>query len=520
MKAVAVMVLLLAAVPAVNADTLYVGRLDTIGGTTHDWQLGGPALRRCCYSQGSGIYVLWMSSQLGDPYPDRNMKYNFWDEASREWAFIEPDFMGSGAGVFPFRAGFGNLDIAPGSGEAWASAHAGNPLRPVVANLTVGDLNEGPEGYQWPVIACGQEDRIHLAMMDNASQDGLWYSRAPFDSVVELGRPGYVSYNLAASKVAGHVAAFWLDAESGERPVYYRISPDAGTSWGQAIELEPPPAYGQDTVPAFSLWGPFPFYDGRNRLHLVTSVMPVARETTWVLPAEIWHWCPENAPPWSRVHRAEAQNLVAPVGYNAIYADRPSIGEDALGRLYVMWEQFDSANVEPQTNLLRAGIWLAGSTDNGQTWNPALRLTPENAVSHRFPCVVDRPFTDSVGVTYMMDVQAGFFVQGQGVLTRNPIAFQWVPAQAAGLAEQMKPGAPAVGPGPTIVRGGLNMGRQRTADDSRQDEILLDAAGRRVPDLVPGVSGPGALAPGVYFVCPVRGPGRGGAGVRKVVVLE
>ncbi|MEO0085282.1 MAG: hypothetical protein ABIK37_01485 [candidate division WOR-3 bacterium] len=518
MRFTVMVAVLLAAASAVDADSLYLGKVDTVGGTTYDWQTGGPALRRCCYSQGSGVYVVWLSSQLDDPYPDRNVKYNFWDEASRDWAFIEPDFMGSGAGIFSFRAGFGNLDVAPGSGEAWVSAHTGWPLRPVVANLTAGGVLEGPEGYKWPVIACGQGDHVHLVMMDEATSDGLWYTRAPLDTVTEMGRPGYVSYNLAASKVSEKVAAFWSDRESETSQVFFRVSTDAGLSWGEVAGLEPPPAYGQDTIPVFSLWGSFPFFDGQDRMHLVTSLVPRVRDTTWVLPAEIWHWCPENTPPWSRIHRAETQHLMGSVGYNAMYLDRPSIGEDFLGRLYVTWEQFDSMNVEPGTNVLRAGIWLAGSTDNGRAWNPALRITPENTVSHRFPCVVDRPFPDSVCITYMMDSMAGFYVQGQGRISRNPIVCQWVPSASAGIDERKPAGNVAKSTGPTVVKGDRHL--QLPVSARRSRAVVVDAVGRRVTGMEPGSSEMPGLAPGVYFVVPESGTDRKADRVSRIVVVK
>ncbi len=73
--------------------------------------------------------------------------------------------------------------------------------------------------------------------------------------------------------------------------------------------------------------------------------------------------------------------------------------------------------------------------------------------------------------------------------------------------------------GPTIVRGVLVLG----AVDSRQNTgyraELLDAAGRKVLDLLPGVNDVRALAPGVYFVREAQAQAQAQA-VRKIVVTR
>ncbi|MBN2464226.1 hypothetical protein JXD38_01185, partial [candidate division WOR-3 bacterium] len=83
-------------------------------------------------------------------------------------------------------------------------------------------------------------------------------------------------------------------------------------------------------------------------------------------------------------------------------------------------------------------------------------------------------------------------------------------------------------PAPTIVRGVLFLPRDGAGHDPSARHLgscpkpsLLDAAGRKVMDLVPGANDVRALAPGVYFV---REGGvsreQGGAGIRKVVITR
>jgi hypothetical protein len=72
-------------------------------------------------------------------------------------------------------------------------------------------------------------------------------------------------------------------------------------------------------------------------------------------------------------------------------------------------------------------------------------------------------------------------------------------------------------PMPTVVRGVLFL--PEAAGSKPQATSLLDAAGRRVLDLHAGANDVSRLAPGVYFVLPASGVGRGASNdVTKVVI--
>jgi hypothetical protein len=224
--------------------------------------------------------------------------------------------------------------------------------------------------------------------------------------------------------------------------MFYLLSENRGDTWSSAVELDPPPAFGGDTVTAFSNSGIFAFIDRQDRLYFVVAVYPVVHDTAYPNPAEIWHWCGQNNPAWTRVHRAGCapEHLLAPVGYNAPYACRPSISQGNDGQLCVAWEQFDSSNVEPQTNLLRAGIWVSGSPDNGASWTLGVLVTERNTSSHRFPRIIDRmvsggPSEDTICVLYLMDSVAGLFVQNQGPGTPDPVICQFIPGPLVGAKE-------------------------------------------------------------------------------------
>jgi hypothetical protein len=100
----------------------------------------------------------------------------------------------------------------------------------------------------------------------------------------------------------------------------------------------------------------------------------------------------------------------------------------------------------------------------------------------------------------MIDQVAGFFVQGEGPATNNPVVVHKVPVVVGGIEERGRPDASGFtldASGPTLVRGVLCL-----ASDVKRVEfyVLLDIAGRRVMDLAPGANDIRHLAPGVYFV--------------------
>lgn len=523
-------------VPPAKVNFL-VGRVDTIGGTTYDWQLNGPQYRFLVNSPDYGLHAGWMFSAEENPWTDRNQRYNFFDYAAEQWNWIDPDFMASGVSVYTQRSGFGMLDADPHTGVAMFTTHqapGGNPIRPVLArDMAPGagifeycDGSPNAEGYLWPPIAIDSNQVVHCALLDDATRDQLYYTRVPtwcnWETPVSIVAPQpdpmFPDQNIAASKVSSKVCVVWVNSEASPEVAYYRISTDGGNTWEDATELEPPPAYSGDTLVSFHITSLFSWYDDQDRLHIVAGIIPSVHDTLYILPAEIWHWCPDNTPVWSKIHRAgcEPENLQAPVGYNAAYACRPSIGQDDMGRLYVAWEQFDSANVEPVTSLLRADIFAAASEDGGNTWLPAVKLTEAGTASCRFPCVADKMVRMAgelyVPVIYVIDQQAGFIVQGEGSSTNNPFVVQWVPASALGVGVAESPHRTptrlelTATPNPFINRTTISYSLPRAG---RVSLVVYDAAGRPVQTLLNGdlrqpgyytVNFDGAgLTPGIYF---------------------
>ena len=513
-----------------------VGTLDTIGGTTYDWQTNGPRLREFVNSPKYGVHALWMySASTATTFSDRNMRYNFYDYNNHTWNWTDPDYMQAGVNVFSKRAGYGSLD-AETSGAAVVSCHdtANAMFYPCIARdagpgYGIFDYAQAVAGDSgnWPAMAVGGNNDVHELAILQATY-AMSYRHIKADSWPHLStqeampNPGWITYNLAASKVSSKVAAVWVTntgVGTGLEPAHVDFTTDAGMTWSGDSVLALPVAYGDgsDTITSCMTVSLFPWYDQQDRFHLVANLEPVLpNDSLYIVPSQIWHYCPDNNPQWNRIHIATASNFAsgASVGYNAAFACRPTIGQDGHGDLFVSWEQFDSLNVEPTTSYLRANIFAARSNDNGETWGAPVQLTDSGSTySMRFPCVIDRAVDDTMmWVLYEEDSLAGFVVEGQGPASRNPIVIQKVPISMlpkAGVAEQ-RPATlvrldVAAKPNPFGGRTSISYSVPRSGEVSL---VVYDAAGRPVRNLASGRREPGRYtatwdahdaAAGVYF---------------------
>ena len=102
MRKLAVLALLTLAVSLAPAQG-YIGRLDTLGTTTYDWQNGWHAMQFLVNAPEHGLHAVWMRSVAtsGTTFPDRNMCYSYYDFATDEERKANPDL-------------FKELDVAAG----------------------------------------------------------------------------------------------------------------------------------------------------------------------------------------------------------------------------------------------------------------------------------------------------------------------------------------------------------------------------------------------------------------------
>jgi photosystem II stability/assembly factor-like uncharacterized protein len=124
---------------------------------------------------------------------------------------------------------------------------------------------------------------------------------------------------------------------------------------------------------------------------------------------------------------------------------------------------------------------LYKTTDAGEHWQG-------------YPTCAGRPL---YALCFPTDNNTGYAVGNGGTIIKTDDG-------GGAIAEPAEPEARRPAPTATIVRDVLNLGVSSLQHSAYRAE-LLDAAGRKVTELVPGANDVRALAPGVYFVRLVLG---------------
>ena len=503
-----------------TVGTDFVGRIDTVGGTTYDWQVSGPCDQYIYCDADYGVHVTWMYSAETTGFTDRNMRYNFYDFTAGAWNFVDPaNFMNSGVNAFTIRSGYGMLDVNPISGCAYVCCNqAPSNINPTVARDAApgaGIFTEcagtpSADGYLWPSMCLTQSEQVHAALCDGATTQGIfesdvnpwctWSTPVAFQDTAPV--PGFPTYVAKGSRTSANAVISWVHLNAADPSEgYYRMTTDDGVTWDPAVQIPFPPAFtpGSETTASFYIAGLYPMLDDNDNLHVVAAVMPMISGAAYIMPAEIWHWYqPTNT--WSKIARQECDtlNLGGSVGYNALYADRPTLCQGGPNEFECVWEGFDSLNFESTTGLLRSEIFYARSVDNGATWGPYHQLTERDSTSKRFPSVASRVWHDTCFVRYEDDLCAGFGVEGQGPITNNPIIVQrfWL-----GEIHSIAEGKPAIrgtltcAVSPSPFRGGTTI----SYDLPKSGNVRLsvcDVLGRTVRVLVNQTKSPGRYSAG------------------------
>jgi hypothetical protein len=390
---------------------------ETIGFTTRDRQMYGPAVRYIAFDSLSGTHAVWK-----DGYG--SIRYNF---RPRSGGWNWP----GGMVVNADPRNLGSMDINVSQGSAMIAAdhlYQNTHLLTRLADTGPGTGNFFEEEIgadcRYALVGAANYGYYKFAVLSN---DSLLY-RAYF-AVIPVGHVGaFPAFNLAVSKQSGRYGFIWAETEGPDRgTLFLKETPNNGQNWFETSRLS-------DSVPSplsRSMLSGCGTYD-TIRIHLLTDLY----DGTDVLHSQIWHYSRYPSPSWRLVHDYACPDGTR-LGDDALAANRPSIGMNrALGELYAVWEQFDPNNVDPVTGLCRADIWAARTIDSSHNWGPALRLIRPDSTSKRFP-FLSEVVNDTLHIIYFADRVAGFSEQGQGPQTSNAVAYLRVPVNIlpTGIAE-------------------------------------------------------------------------------------
>ncbi len=454
--------------------------VDTIGRTTRDRQVYGPVLRYIVNDTLSGIHAVWKDS-IGV------IRYNYRPRRGT-WRWTE------GAVVSEYPRNLGCLDVDVSNGRAMVSCDYLARGLPTISFFK--DESAGRGRFHEVNVATGFRE----CLVGTTTYGWYKFMATRTDSLFfrgVLGRQAvgpigpFPGGNLAVSKQVGRYGCIWAKSDTpNQHKLFLRQTPNSGQTWYATECLS-------DSVPSpltLSLLGACATYDS-IQIHLVADLYDGEN----VNRSQLWHYCPYLTPAWSLVHEYACPESIR-IGELALAACRPSIGMDRRRRrLYVVWEQFDPANIEPLTGLARADIWARCSDDNGVTWSSAVRLTQPDNTSKRFPCLAE-VVDDTLHILYFADRVAGCWEQGQGPQTDNAVVYlrsAW--AWPGAVGEPDPTSARVVSTRPSVLH-------SKSLDHDRI--AVYDPAGRRVWR---------PTTPGVYFV---MNEADAGTPIQRVVVTR
>jgi len=322
------------------------------------------------------------------------------------------------------------------------SPAGGEPQAPMRIYYSRGVPVFDPDGFpidiQWRMMSCGGFEL--------------------FDSVM------VISPDIACSRHSERCAIAWcysmddLSDPDARTPInneiHLRISEDGGLNWGDPTN-----------VTQWTPWDPDCYHSGgdplecdRDTLRCYTDLailfdesdnVHLAFTTTgfwWYLPGEvdsgfsdgtkslIYHWSEETG----------YYSLVAN-GWHEAYepgiwqrnVQRPSLAIDTLtGHLYCSYMRYDTTTCS-ESGFPMADAFVTVSTNNGCSWaagtnvtntTPDINPVPTGASMHERDVTVAPLVTDGfLHMEYVLDKDAGSMMQGEGVVTLNPVLYQRIP---------------------------------------------------------------------------------------------
>jgi hypothetical protein len=182
------------------------------------------------------------------------------------------------------------------------------------------------------------------------------------------------------------------------------------------------------------------FIDHNNFAHIAFTTRSFfeIEGTSYYNASIIWHWSEQFPDTFTVIGNYYAYNNNIDCGDWNMKAQRPSLGEDAAGTLYCMYQVFDTDTLHltaPPFMMPSGEVYMTVSVDGGMHWaqgtNVTNTITPFNAQPGRSYSELTPTMAKKVDaychIQYVLDLDAGDVGASQSGWTNNPVKYHRVP---------------------------------------------------------------------------------------------
>ncbi|MFH0765094.1 MAG: carboxypeptidase regulatory-like domain-containing protein [Calditrichota bacterium] len=471
-----------------NADEL-VGERITVGHTFYEYQSNGTISKQIALDENGDIHIIWMwgPQPEGVVFPQRHVYYNYVLEGEPQFddGTAVDELNMAGYCNLGYSPDVGPVPIFHASriidGVTFFDEHnaldeelgAGNFT--VFTNPRLNDLN-----FVWPHGTVDRNGRTHILARFYPAPAGvindpvdLNYTRGrlnddnewEYSDPVSAGLSKVLAYTAAASRASDRVALVYL------HPVYPQ------GEWGNWQGAGGAPAANSNVMVAesengedFNFGEPFnvtrmlrpnpqaaqdsPFYlgdtlrpylyldacyDDNDNLHVVFSTVGLVENPQAIGALRynergnfLWHWDRES----------DQTSLIAEGWYGGdglpgswrSNLSFVSIGAAENGNLYTIWTMYPGQGDLAVSGRICGEIYATVSVDGGASWAQAINITNTHTPNAQAGdcqsetwCTLAEVVDDNLHISYVLDLDAGGLVQGEGQATNSPVMYHVVP---------------------------------------------------------------------------------------------
>jgi len=426
----------------------YVGVPEQTGTTWYDYQHNGSMSRMVAYGSDGTVHVCWMKGLSSGQAADRQVYYNR-KTAAGTWEYGTTGFQISTVAG----SGYCTMDLTT-TNEAVVAYHGPSPN-----NICyIWHSGTGPHALPaspttnpvvWPHVAVDSRNWIHVVAQTNPVGT-VYYTRSenggttwqPWVQVAALGTAASVSQTVTADPVSGKVAIGYTKpvTTSNTQADVYVVESLNGQTWNFAspTNITSFATGGHPMSSNSRAWDDVSLlYDNTGNLHAAytTNQYPTPNNG-----GMIWHW--SQATGHRKVtgtYTANAWTALNAPGAWRRAIDRPSLGQNAGGDLFIQWGQCTTPG-DVSSATAAYGNWdvyATYSADNGQNWQCPVNVTatatpgavPGQCLSENWANLAKK-VSDKLHIHYIKDLDAGGIPQTEGTWTLNPVIYQGVPVDS------------------------------------------------------------------------------------------